>query len=271
MRSAVAKIGNLWKRTEDVGKDLRERNLEIARLESIPRYEPATTSLLGETLRLVDSASFLSAYRQIFEQDLYSFRPQVSHPLIIDCGANIGLAVIYWKRQYPAARIVAFEPDPNVFEALAWNCKQLEIEDVQLLNKAVWNQEGELSFCPDGADAGHLAYQDLNAAQSSMQVGTLRLRDYLNEEIDLLKLDIEGAEIEVLRDCQDLLHNVNHLFVEYHSFLGREQHLDEIFSILKKSKFRIHIKSELVTANPFTDKFSYAGMDNSLNVFAYRS
>jgi FkbM family methyltransferase len=271
MKSAVAKIGNLWKRTEDLGKDLRERNLEIARLESIPRYQPATTSLLGETLRFVDSASFLSAYRQIFEQDLYSFRAQGSNPLIIDCGANIGLAVIYWKRQYPASRIVAFEPDPNVFEALAWNCKQLTLDDVELHNKAVWNQVGELSFCPDGADAGHLAHQNLKPAESAIQVDTIRLRDYLNEEIDLLKLDIEGAEIEVLRDCEDLLHNVNHLFVEYHSFVGQEQHLDEIFSILKKSKFRIHIKSELVAANPFTDNFSYAGMDNSLNVFAYRS
>src|SRR5258708_28642659 len=243
----------------------------MASLQAIPSYQRAETDLLGEPLRLVDSASFLSSYREVFGEEIYRFPSRSDDPLILDCGANIGLGLIYWKRLYPSARIVAFEPDPGVFESLVWNCNQRQLEGVELVNKAVWSGLGEVSFLSEGADAGHVAFGSLRDATRTIQVPSVRLFDYLDEPIELLKLDIEGAEIEVLRDCRNNLDNVNHLFVEYHSFLGQEQHLDEIFSILKRNGFRIHIKSELVTATPFVDRLNYLGLDNSLNIFAYRN
>jgi FkbM family methyltransferase len=264
-------LESLWKRTKSAPDDVALRNLEIARLESVPRHQSDMTRLLGKDLRLVDSASFLSAYRQIFDEHIYRFRTGARNPLIIDCGANIGLAVLYWKQLYESARVIAFEPDPVVFEVLSWNCQQFGLSNVRLINKAVSNQVGEALFYAEGADAGHLVFDKVNGGRPAVPVATVRLSDFLDDEIDLLKIDIEGAETVVLRDCEDLLHRVKHVFVEYHSFLGQEQRLDEIFSILKKNGFRIHIKSELTAAEPFTSNFSYAGMDNSLNVFAYRN
>ncbi|SRR6266404_1217960 len=254
-----------------VGNDGSQLRNEMARLQALPRYQQTETDLLGEPLRLVDSASFLSSYREIFDEEIYRFPSLSNNPLILDCGANIGLGVIYWKRLYPSARIVAFEPDPGVFESLVWNCKQRQLEGVELVNKAVWSGPGEVSFLSEGADAGHVAFGSLRDATQTIQVPSVRLFDYLNEPIELLKLDIEGAEIEVLRDCQNKLDNINHLFVEYHSFLGQQQYLDEVFFILKRSGFRIHIKSELVTSMPFVERLNYLGLDNSLNIFAYRN
>src|SRR5438105_8034028 len=257
--STFGKFRSLRRLRNSVEEDRLHRNNEMARLQAIPRYQRTETDLLGEPFRLVDSASFLSSYREIFEEEIYSFPSRSNNPLILDCGANIGLGVIYWKRLYPSSRIIAFEPDPAVFETLVWNCNQRHLEGVELVNKAVWSRPGEVSFLSEGADAGHVAFGTLRDARQTVQVPSVRLVDYLNEPIELLKLDIEGAEIEVLRDCHDQLDTVNRLFVEYHSFLGEEQHLDEIFSLLKTSGFRIHIKSELVTSVPFVDRLNYLG------------
>lgn len=264
---SARKLGRRLMRGESF--DQRHTREELARLAAMPRYQPTETSLLGVTLRLVDAASFVAAYRQIFEDEIYRVHTATQQPLFVDCGANIGLGIIYWKRLYPQARIIAFEPDPDVFSALVFNCNQLQLANVELVNKAVWNEAGKLSFYKEGADAGHLSPRATETAQL-IDVATVRLRDYLDQPIDLLKLDIEGAEAEVLNDCRDKLNGVEQIFVEYHSFLGREQNLDQIFSVLKDNGFRIHVKSELVAERPFVDDYSYAGMDNSLNMFAYR-
>jgi hypothetical protein len=74
-------------------------------------------------------------------------------------------------------------------------------------------------------------------------VRTVRLRDYLDQPIEFLKLDIEGAEVPVLLDCSDRLEQVEHLFVEYHSFIGLPQPLDCLISILRSAGFRFYARN----------------------------
>jgi hypothetical protein len=89
--------------------------------------------------------------------------------------------------------------------------------------------------------------------------------------VDFLKIDIEGAETKVLEDCADLLFNVDKLFVEYHSFIGMEQPLPEIFGILKNAGFRLHISAPGLTSNsPFIELRTYSNMDNQLNIYGIR-
>ena len=99
---------------------------------------------------------------------------------------------------------------------------------------------------------------------------TSRLRDYLGEPIDLLKLDIEGAEVDVLLDCRDRLTNVARVFVEYHSFAESEQRLDILLALLKTSGFRVYIQTEVCPPRPFVKRTPYMGMDLQLNIFAVR-
>lgn len=248
----------------------RYRHREIKRLESLPRYQPTTTSLLGEPSHLVDAVSFLSTYHQIFERQIYHFVSPRESPIILDCGAYIGLGILYWKRIYPAAHIVAFEPDPVVFRTLVKNCTQWELSGVELVNKAVWNADGDLPFWVEGADAGHLLPSSKVDAENSIAVPAVRLKHYLQLPVDLLKLDIEGAEVEVILDCADSLDRVDRLFVEYHSFVGQEQRIDSILSALRSADFRIHIQPELVSSKPFVKRLNDIGMDQRLNIFAYR-
>jgi hypothetical protein len=52
-------------------------------------------------------------------------------------------------------------------------------------------------------------------------VESVRLRDYLDKPIEMLKIDIEGPEYIILKDCEDVLFNVSYIFIEYHSFMMR--------------------------------------------------
>ena len=115
---------------------------EIRRLRSLPRYQPTHTRLLGRSLRLVDTHTFLGSYHDILGRQVYRFASNRERPAVLDCGANIGLATLYWKQLYPAARVIAFEPDPEIFTALAWNCSEWQVADVQLVNSAVWTRSG---------------------------------------------------------------------------------------------------------------------------------
>ena len=251
--------------------DYRRHYRERRWLRNLERYKPESTTLLGPSTRFVDSASFLSAYKHIFDDKIYGFEADRPNPVIIDGGANIGLGVLYWKLLYPDARVTAFEPDPEIFDVLHWNCRNHGHEDVRLIQKGLWKSETELHFAADGADSGHFsAVGQSTEEQKGTSIPTARLRSFLNGRIDLLKLDIEGSETEVLLDCQGALRNVERLFVEYHSFVGQEQRLDAILRVLHDAGFRYHIQPEFVLMQPFLDQRQSHGMDQRLNIFAYR-
>ncbi|HLL73724.1 MAG TPA: FkbM family methyltransferase [Pyrinomonadaceae bacterium] len=206
-------------------------------------------------------------YREIFEQQIYRFEAGSQTPFIIDGGANIGLSIIYFKQLYPQSRVVAFEPDSSVFRALEGNIRRRGYGDVQLHRGALWSSEKALSFMAEGADGGRIAQA---GDPENVVVQTVRLRDYLNRPVDLLKLDIEGAETEVITDCADLLRNVQNLFVEYHSFEEKPQTLREVIDCLADAGFRLHIHSINASPQPLLRRYVSLGMDMQLNIFAFR-
>ena len=246
----------------------RRKARELKRLNALPRYQPASTQLLGEVLELADSASFLFMSREIFEHEIYRFRARSEDPYIIDGGANIGLSILYFKSSYPRSQILAFEPDDQVFAILSRNIQSRGLSDVQLHCRALWSSETELKFIREGADAGRIAH---NREVAQKIVRTARLRDYLDRPVDFLKLDVEGAETEILSDCADFLGQVERLFVEYHSFAGAPQTLHLLLNILANAGFRVHIHTAITAAHPFMERQAYLGMDLQLNIFAFRS
>ena len=263
---------------------------ELYRVGSLPRHRAFDTRLLlppiglaspvaearnleGRIVRAIDPGSYLGMYREIFEDEIYRFRTLSNSPYIVDCGANIGLSVIYFKSLYPAARIIAFEPDPHVCELLESNMREFGLADVTLIRKGVWNSEGILSFVADPEEGwgGHIAQESTSSKVNAVNV--TRLRSYLVGHVDLLKLDIEGAECEVIADCADLLRNVNHVFIEFHSFVRRAQCLGQLLSVLTEAGFRVHLHCcGARSRNPFIALESLPnGMDMQLNIFGVRN
>ena len=96
---------------------------------------------------------------------------------------------------------------------------------MELTNEAVWDVDGDLAFWVEGADDGHLLTRSELGSENLLTVSTVRLKDYRRRSVDLLKLDIEGAETRVVLDCAGSLGQVDHLFVEYHSLIGKEQRI----------------------------------------------
>ncbi len=250
--------------------EYRKRHYELKRLKSHRRYSPTTTMLLSHKLCIPDTASFLSAYKEIFEHEIYKFVSSSDSPIIIDCGANIGLSVIYFKQIYPGAKIIAFEPDVDIFNILQENLKSFNYTDVVCINKALWDEETELDFYQEGSDGGSL----IEAIDGSVvkKIRTCLLSAYLKEDIDFLKVDIEGAEIRVLNEVKNLLGKVNYLFVEFHSFANKPQELSLLLDILKASKFRYYMYTlGLPSHSPFIDNKNFIDKEFLCNIFAYRN
>jgi FkbM family methyltransferase len=238
-------------------------------LRNMPRFVETKCKLDNVQIVIPDAASFLFMHKEIFEQEIYKFISPTDEPLIIDAGANIGLSTIYFKKLYPKARILAFEPDDYIFKYLKKNILQFGLKEVQLIKKGLWDKETMLPFNSEGADGGAIDFNEQKKTQNEIEVTSLK--PFLNRKVDFLKIDIEGAEYTVLQDIKDKLNLVDNIFVEYHSFVNQEQKLGEIVSILQKSGFRLHVNSPgLSSVQPFKKINTYNGMDMQLNIYGYR-
>ncbi len=233
------------------------------------RYKPTHVRFLNYQMDVPDCQSFLWQFKEIFGDENYQFLASSDTPVIYNCGANVGVDLVYFKRMYPKARIKAFEADPNVAVYLQKNIQQNNFTDVEVVTKAVWNENTTVSFANEGADGGSLV-----TGTKTMEIPATRLKDWLEKEsvIDLLKMDIEGAETIVMQDCQDSLQAVQHIFIEYHSYLGQPQSLDTILHILTANGFRYFIRSEADRKQPFVHQINKKTptMDLQLNIFGYR-
>ncbi|OGF26983.1 hypothetical protein A2331_02695 [Candidatus Falkowbacteria bacterium RIFOXYB2_FULL_34_18] len=242
---------------------------ELFRITKIKRYKKFNTKILNKNITVLDSKSFLATYREIFQHEIYKFKTNAEIPLIIDCGANIGLSVIYFKQQYPNSKIIAFEPDEKIYNILNNNIQSFDFKNIQTIKRGISNKECEINFFQEGADGGRIAQKD--DENNITKIKTTRLINYLQQPIDMLKIDIEGSEYEVLLDSQEYLKNVKNLFIEYHSFYKKEQKLDEVLNIIKKAGFRYYIgPSGTPLHNPLYKRVVELSMDIQLNIFAYR-
>ncbi len=212
-------------------------------LKDIPRFTPGVTTVAGWTLHYADAPSLLSGFDVQIVKKSNDFSAPRPDPLVIDCGANIGLSVLRCKQLYPQARVTAFEPDHMLCDMLRANLSGNGHGDVDVVEAAVWTDAGEHLFHPDGADGGMLIEAAGQNASSGL-VKTVRLADYLaGEPVDFLKVDIEGAELPVLRSCCDVLGNVRQMVVEVHYRVDRPEELAEILGLLHEAAFRVSVNS----------------------------
>jgi FkbM family methyltransferase len=201
-------------------------------LNSSQRRVPGKLTVSGRELHYVDLHSVYHQVVQIFGSNLYGFKSTASELLILDCGAHIGLSTIYFAQRYPKAEIHAFEADPKIVEMLKHNTKAFGIENINIHCAAVWSHNNGVLFNSTEDDSGYIS------SNGTVRTPSIRLKDLLeNQVVDLLKMDIEGAEFEVIKDCDDLLKNVRSLIVEVHHFRKNEGSLAELLTILENNGF----------------------------------
>ncbi len=227
-----------------------------------------THKLLGKTIYFYSPTELLHGMKEIFLDEIYK-QDLPSRPFIIDCGANIGLSVIYMKNLYPMATILAFEPDEKNYDLLKKNIENFGFEQIEIRREAVWIENTTLQFVSEGSMSSRI---DNNISGNTTDVKAIRLKDYLNKYVDFLKIDIEGAEYQVMKDIADQLHFVNHLFLEYHGTFEQNTELAQLFELLVEKGFTYYIREATsIFENPlYPIKKPGIPYDVQLNIFCVR-
>ena len=203
----------------------------------------------GFTFQYRNQPEFELLSQEIFEGDEYEFVCDKSDPTILDCGSHIGLSVAWFKRRFPKARIIAFEPDPENFRLLQANVATNRLEGVELLNVAISARRGTARFFGDFSDpapmaSAHSLREEWGTQRSDqwILVNTVPLADYLAEPVDYLKLDIEGMETEVMQSIAPRLHLVRAIGLEFHG-TGAHAEADEgeLVRLLRERGFEVSI------------------------------
>lgn len=234
------------------------------------RYASETIKFGKYSFEVPDCMSFIFQFKEIFVEHYYNFNTKSTEPIIIDCGANIGSSCVYFNETYPKAKIYAFEADPNISKILSKNLTNNGISNVEIISKAVWKNTDGIEFAIEGSDGA-----SIYGTGNKIKVESMRLREFILkfDKIDMLKMDIEGAEYEVIKDCRNDLKHVENIFIEYHSFPNQEQNLGEILEILTENGFRYFINSQVDRPKPLVNH-RYKNnnlMDLQLNIFGYKN
>ncbi len=233
-------------------------------------FRPGYAHVFEKPFKFNDGKSFYDTYLEIFQNKIYQFKPATQRTVILDCGANMGLSVLYFAETYPTHQIIAFEPDPLIFDILQENVSTFKLQNVTLHNKAVWNKNETLTFFTDKGMGGRV--ENSYSGQEPTLIDAVSLRDYINPKVDFLKIDIEGAEDIVLKHCSDKLSEVNNIFFEYHNDVNKEQSLHQLLDLVKKQGFHYYIKESATRVRPFVDKeLICENFDMAINVFCYRN
>ncbi|HUX35681.1 MAG TPA: FkbM family methyltransferase [Candidatus Paceibacterota bacterium] len=202
---------------------------------------------LGIEFSFSDYGVFSHLWREIFVTESYAFSSDTDSPTIIDVGSNIGMSICYFKKCYPKAKVIGFEPDPESFSYLKKNIELNKFSDVSIHNVAISANEGTLTFYQDKAVGASLVNSLKSSAMhgkktTSINVPSRKLSGFINGKVDLMKIDIEGAEYGVFQEITGKLHNVHNIFLEVHQGEGIENEpIGELLKTLEDSGFRYAI------------------------------
>jgi len=169
--------------------------------------------------------SDLPTFAQIFINEEYN-SPGLPATVstIVDLGANVGLSAVFFGLRYPKARILCVEPDGENFAAMASNIAALG-DRVYQLQAAVWTRNGVVNLKTEDTNGQSLGAWGVQVGDTASASGH-RVACYTMEtlfsmamfdKVDLLKVDIEGAEREIFSEnVQNWLPRVNMVVVETH-------------------------------------------------------
>ena len=152
-------------------------------------------------------------------------RNEIVPAQVIDVGANIGLFTLWASQAFPDAKLVAVEPNPSVYEALAVNTGTLG-DRTSTIQKAVGERPGSELFRPGGpinparTAGAHFVSEAETSSASDVSVSLMTLDSIAGPSGDtLVKIDVEGFELEVLRGGADLISRPTTLvFMEFNAW-----------------------------------------------------
>ncbi|MDO8513860.1 MAG: FkbM family methyltransferase [bacterium] len=140
---------------------------------------------------------------------------------VVDAGAYIGAFAVYTAKVVgPNGKVIAFKPDPLSYIKLLANIKLNKLKNIIVIKKGLWDKSTELTFYNGQGAGSSCIYGDNNT--NPIIIKTVKLDEEIKrigvEKIDFVKMDIEGAEIEVIDSLKNWLDKnaVNFAIASYH-------------------------------------------------------
>lgn len=184
------------------------------------RHPVYAENLLGYRISFFTYSQIVNLFEEIFIYQVYKFKSPVNSPNIIDCGSNIGLSILYFKKLYPLANILSFEPDEATFSLLENNIKINNLQNISLVNIALSDKEEKAFLYKTSALPGSLNMSLVKSNRHPIKQTTSakKLSDYINHPIHLIKVDVEGSEVKILNDfsTSEKKMVIHKMIVEYH-------------------------------------------------------
>lgn len=234
-----------------------------ARQQGAPVERELEVGMDGLNIHGFGHPQLFHLYKEIFLKQDYAMELGTDAPMIVDCGSNIGTSIAFFKRLYPKARIVGFEPHPTLFPVLKGNMERNGLKDVELHNCALGKDPGVVPFHVS-RNPGSLrsSMRADRGGEVCIEVPLERLSDHLRrlERVDLLKIDVEGGEKAILEDLAGagMLVKPLHYVLEYHLNIGEDRSdLSSTLRLFEENGFDYNLHAERKRNSRFQDVLIY--------------
>ncbi len=224
-------------------------------------------SFLNYKVNIRKFSDFYWTFREIFIDEDYYFNTENDEPFIVDLGGNIGISVLYFKWIYPKSKILVFEALPENVIVLKENINNNHMKNVEIIEKAVGGKNDVLTIYGDrrAATISNSFIKKQNESNNSKdnkktQIKLVTLSSYIKDKkVDLIKMDIEGAERDVVYELAEkgVLKNVKFISMEYHRFSVKENSFVDIVSILEQNNFGVVYWSDFRNLGKFPKREYY--------------
>lgn len=157
---------------------------------------------------------------------------------IADIGAHIGsTALIFRQAVGKQGEVICFEPNPESFEMLQSTIERNNFDNFKLFNQALGDSNEEIKLEHNSDNTGGSSIKDSKKVDKTFNVDLVEAKDKLDSlgEIDWAKIDVEGAEYEIISNLGDNIARFKGLFLELHSDRLSDNEIKEIYEILSSN------------------------------------
>jgi FkbM family methyltransferase len=219
---------------------LSVRRKFIRNTESVP--------FLGYRIFFRTYENLLTILKEVFLFGEYRPLTVGQNPFIIDCGGNIGITTLFFKQRFPGSNILVFEPLNGNCQIIRKNIEGNRLQGVRVVEAAVGSSEGTITFWEDAKKPGSsTAVEEVVGTKGEhrfqkVNVSSVQLSTYIDKNVDLLKMDIEGGEGIVFEelDRSGAMRRIREIVFEYHvNPKNSSNNLSKIVAILERNGFKL--------------------------------
>jgi len=192
-----------------------------------------------------ENTTDIDVFKQVFVLRDYNLCLDIKPNLIIDAGAYVGYSSLYFSLKYPNAQIIAVEPEESNFKILEKNTEK--IPNIKRIKAGLWPRDSFLKIVNKGLGNWGFMTEEVSKIEDfdikGVTIDTL-LKESNFKEIDILKIDVEGAEKELFSEnFESWLGKVNVIIIELHEHMKRGC-TDKFYSAMNKYKWKELRKGE---------------------------